>query len=37
MIDLIRVGAHYAVSSVFEEYGEDDRASSVIASFGRIC
>jgi alpha-amylase/alpha-mannosidase (GH57 family) len=23
MIDLIRVGAHYAVSSVFEEYGEE--------------
>ena len=23
MIDLIKVGAHYAVSSVFEEYGEE--------------
>jgi alpha-amylase/alpha-mannosidase (GH57 family) len=23
MIDLVRVGAHYAVSSVFEEYGEE--------------
>jgi len=32
MIDLIRVGAHYAVSSVFEEYGEETDIFSYRAS-----
>ncbi len=32
MIDLIKVGAHYAVSSVFEEYGEETDIFSYLAS-----
>ena len=32
MVDLIRVGAHYAVSSVFEEYGEETGIFSYSAS-----